>query len=196
MRHMDTTSQLKHLQRRGWGGNPGVPIPTTLFLRVPDYTFLCAINNSAITLIGCIFVDTGVDKGRLWWEDSLLSVQFYTTFFRCALIPTFPPPIIYSSHVFQNNFISMWVGGGSRKKRALKLIWWHPCTHICSAVFPSKVYQSKGKGWHVSQWDISKSWMQAIVFWKVIFCTEFLTGIKRSKWCARMPIFYFIFLVF
>lgn len=92
MRHMDTTSQLKHLQRRGWGGNPGVPIPTTLFLRVPDYTFLCTINNSAITLIGCIFVDTGVDKGRLWWEDFLLSVQFYTTFFRCALIPTLPPP--------------------------------------------------------------------------------------------------------
>lgn len=90
----------------------------------------------------------------------------------------------------------MWVGGGSRKKRALKLIWWHPCTHICSAVFPSKVYQSKGKGWYVSQWDISKSWMQAIVCWKVLFCTEFLTGIKRSKWCARMPIFYFIFLIF
>lgn len=76
MRHMDTTSQLKHLQRRGWGGNPGVPIPTTLFLRVPDYTFLCAINNSAITLIGCIFVDTGVDKGRLWWEDFCFQCNF------------------------------------------------------------------------------------------------------------------------
>lgn len=68
-RHMDTTSRLKHLkEKEKKKSNQQNRTPKTekefffsvftLVILVSSCTLLGTVNNSAITLIGCIFVDT------------------------------------------------------------------------------------------------------------------------------------------